>query len=89
MINMIKIFIVNTFYSLKNNKYKLSYVYFVLAIFGAVLPMISNYNFALGYFSGPFISGRVLDIYGNASLIWLNISILCFLLATLIFKKKF
>ncbi len=41
----------NTFYSLKNNKYKLSYLYFVLAIFGAVLPMISNYNFALEY--GP------------------------------------
>ena len=41
----------NTFYSLKNNKYKLSYLYFVLAIFGAVLPMISNYNFAVEY--GP------------------------------------
>ena len=41
----------NTFYSLKNNKYKLSYLYLVLAIFGAVLPMISNYNFALEY--GP------------------------------------
>ena len=41
----------NTFYSLKNNKYKLSYLYFVLAIFGAVLPMISNYHFALEY--GP------------------------------------
>ena len=39
----------NTFYSLKNNKYKLSYLYLVLAIFGAVLPMISNYNFALEY----------------------------------------
>ena len=41
----------NTFYSLKNNKYKLSYLYLFLAIFGAVLPMISNYNFALEY--GP------------------------------------
>ena len=41
----------NTFYSLKNNKYKLSNLYFVLAIFGAVLPMISNYNFAQEY--GP------------------------------------
>ncbi len=39
----------NTFYSLKNNKYKLSYVYFVLAIFGAILPMLSNYNFAVEY----------------------------------------
>ena len=55
---------------------------------GLALALLSQ-CFALGYFSGPLISGRVLDIYGNASLIWLNISILCFLLATLIFKKKF
>ena len=41
----------NTFYSLKNNKYKLSYIYLVLAIFGAIFPMISNYNFAVEY--GP------------------------------------
>ena len=41
----------NTFYSLKTNKYKLSYLYLVLAIFGAVFPMISNYNFAIEY--GP------------------------------------
>ena len=39
----------NTFYSLKKNKYKLSYLYLVLAIFGAILPMISNYNFAVEY----------------------------------------
>ncbi len=55
---------------------------------GLALALLSQ-CFALGYFSGPLISGRVLDVYGNASLIWLNISILCFLLATLIFKKKF
>ena len=55
---------------------------------GLALALLSQ-CFALGYFSGPFISGRVLDIYGNASLIWLSISILCFLLATLIFQKKF
>ena len=39
----------NTFDSLKNNKYKLSYLYLVLAIFGAIFPMISNYHFALEY----------------------------------------
>ena len=55
---------------------------------GLALALLSQ-CFALGYFSGPFISGRILDIYSNASLIWLYISILCFLLAALIFKKKF
>ncbi len=40
-----------TFYSFKNNKYSLSYLYLVLAIFGAIFPMISNYNFAMDY--GP------------------------------------
>tara|TARA_Y100000589_G_C26927579_1_gene537010 strand:+ start:403 stop:774 length:372 start_codon:yes stop_codon:yes gene_type:complete len=40
---------VNTFYSLKDNKYNLSYLYLILAILGAILPMISNYNFALEY----------------------------------------
>ena len=39
----------NTFYSLKDNKYNLSYLYLILAILGAILPMISNYNFALEY----------------------------------------
>ena len=39
----------NSFYSFKNNKYILSYVYLILAILGAVFPMISNYNFALEY----------------------------------------
>jgi len=55
---------------------------------GLALALLSQ-CFALGYFSGPLISGRFLDFHGNASLIWLSISILCFLLATLIFKKKF
>ena len=39
----------NSFYSLKNNKYNLSYLYLVLSIFGAIFPMISNYNFAIEY----------------------------------------
>ncbi len=55
---------------------------------GLALALLSQ-CFALGYFTGPFISGRVLDLYGNASLIWIFISIICFLLRTLIFKKKF
>jgi len=40
---------VNILYSLKNNKYNLSYIYLILAILGAVLTMQSNYNFALEY----------------------------------------
>ena len=55
---------------------------------GLALALLSQ-CFAFGYFSGPLISGRLLDYYGNASLIWLSISILCFFLATLTFKKKF
>ena len=38
-----------TFYSFKNNKYNLSYLYLILAIFGAIFPMLSNYNFAVEY----------------------------------------
>ena len=44
--------------------------------------------FALGYLFGPSISGKILDQYGNASLIWLGISILSFSNLYLIFKKK-
>ena len=55
---------------------------------GLALALLSQ-CFALGYFLGPLISGRIIDFYGNASLIWLFISILCFLLATIIYKKKF
>ena len=39
----------NSFYTFKNNKYKLSYLYLILAIFGAVFPMLSNYHFAMEY----------------------------------------
>ncbi len=34
---------------LKNNKYNLSYIYLILAILGALLPMISNFQFAYEY----------------------------------------
>ena len=39
----------NSFSSLKDNKYILSYLYLFLSILGAILPMISNFNFAMEY----------------------------------------
>ena len=34
---------------LKNNKYIISYIYLILAILGAILPMLSNFHFAYEY----------------------------------------
>ena len=39
----------NSFSSLRDNKYILSYLYLFLSILGAILPMISNFNFAMEY----------------------------------------
>ena len=39
----------NSFNLLKDNKYILSYLYLLLSILGAILPMISNFNFAMEY----------------------------------------
>ena len=39
----------NSFSLLKDNKYFLSYLYLFLSILGAILPMISNFNFAMEY----------------------------------------
>ena len=39
----------NSFSLLKDNKYILSYLYLLLSILGAILPMISNFNFAMTY----------------------------------------
>ena len=39
----------NSFRLLKDNKYILSYLYLFLSILGAILPMISNFNFAMEY----------------------------------------
>ncbi len=39
----------NSFSLLNNNKYILSYLYLFLSILGAILPMISNFNFAMEY----------------------------------------
>ncbi len=55
---------------------------------GYALALLSQ-CFAMGYFFGPFISGRVLDLFGYASIIWVAISFLCFSMFTLMLKKLF
>ena len=55
---------------------------------GYALALLSQ-CFAMGYFFGPFISGRVLDLFGYASIIWVAISFLCFSIFTLMLKKLF
>ena len=55
---------------------------------GYALALLSQ-CFAIGYFFGPFISGRVLDLYGYASIIWLFISFFCITLLGILFKKLF
>ena len=55
---------------------------------GYALALLSQ-CFAMGYFFGPFISGRVLDSFGYASIIWGCISFLCLSMFTLILKKIF
>ena len=55
---------------------------------GHALALLSQ-CFAMGYFFGPFISGRVLDVYGYASIIWLSISLFCLIIFMLLFKKLF
>tara|TARA_Y100000589_G_scaffold63550_1_gene54842 strand:- start:10928 stop:12157 length:1230 start_codon:yes stop_codon:yes gene_type:complete len=55
---------------------------------GFALALLSQ-CFALGYFLGPLISGRILDTYGNASIIWISISILCLVITTSMFSKKY
>ena len=55
---------------------------------GYALALLSQ-CFAMGYFFGPFISGRVLDLFGYASIMWVAISFFCFLMFAIIFKKSF
>ncbi len=55
---------------------------------GYALALLSQ-CFAMGYFFGPLISGRILDLYGYASLIWLSISLCCFVIFSTLFKKSF
>ena len=55
---------------------------------GYALALLSQ-CFAMGYFFGPFISGRILDLFGYASLIWLSISCICFIIFSILYKKLF
>ncbi len=55
---------------------------------GYALALLSQ-CFAMGYFIGPFISGRVLDVYGFASIIWLSISFCCLITLMILYKKLF
>ncbi len=55
---------------------------------GLALALLSQ-CFAMGYFFGPFISGRILDLFGYASIIWLSISCCCFIAFTILFKRLF
>tara|TARA_B100000963_G_C22447381_1_gene589449 strand:+ start:92 stop:772 length:681 start_codon:yes stop_codon:yes gene_type:complete len=55
---------------------------------GFALALLSQ-CFALGYFIGPLFSGRILDFYGDASLIWALISLACVLIYLKIFKIEF
>ena len=55
---------------------------------GFALALLSQ-CFAMGYFFGPFISGRILDLFGYASLIWLSISFVCFMIFAILFKRLF
>ena len=55
---------------------------------GFALALLSQ-CFAMGYFFGPFISGRILDLFGYASIIWLSISFCCFVVFAILFKRLF
>jgi len=55
---------------------------------GFALALLSQ-CFAMGYFFGPFISGRILDLFGYASIIWLSISCCCFVLFLILFRRLF
>ena len=55
---------------------------------GYALALLSQ-CFAMGYFFGPLISGRALDLFGYASIIWGVIFIFCFSMFILMLKKIF
>ena len=55
---------------------------------GFALALLSQ-CFAMGYFFGPLISGRILDLFGYASIIWLTISCCCFIVFAILFKRIF
>ena len=55
---------------------------------GFALALLSQ-CFAIGYFFGPFISGRILDLFGHAAIIWLSISCCCFVIFAILFRRLF
>jgi len=55
---------------------------------GFALALLSQ-CFAMGYFFGPFISGRILDLFGYASIIWISISCCCFILFLILIRRLF
>jgi len=55
---------------------------------GYALALLSQ-CFAMGYFFGPFISGKILDVFGYASIVWVAISLFCFSMFSMILKMKF
>ncbi len=55
---------------------------------GFALALLSQ-CFAMGYFIGPFISGRILDLFGYASVIWLSISLACLIIFAILFRRLF
>ena len=55
---------------------------------GFALALLSQ-CFAMGYFLGPLISGRILDLFGYAAIIWLSISCCCFMIFAILFKRLF
>jgi len=55
---------------------------------GFALALLSQ-CFAMGYFFGPFITGRILDLFGYASIIWLSISCCCLIIFAILFKRIF
>ena len=55
---------------------------------GFALALLSQ-CFAMGYFFGPFIAGRILDLFGYASIIWLSISFCCLIIFAILFRRLF
>jgi len=45
--------------------------------------------FALGYLLGPLISGRILDYYGDTTILWALITITCCILTIALLNKKY
>tara|TARA_Y100000589_G_scaffold283804_1_gene282242 strand:- start:654 stop:1883 length:1230 start_codon:yes stop_codon:yes gene_type:complete len=55
---------------------------------GFALAILSQ-CFAIGYFIGPLISGKILDYFGNASIIWIVISLSCLSISIALYKKDY